>query len=188
MTLRQTARCINNVSWKVEQVSLLWGHGYLCRLLRWVLLLSPYCRSGCQCLLVHSDVSWLPSSSGLFLHIRVSHFDKQHYSLYLPTCLPHPNKLIQDLHLHCYFLDPSLSYKAQWLIGNTNSHWIPKSWYLIPIVLLLTLTIFLLIPEFPDTFWLPNFCKYITQFNKTCPITQKTHYGEREQLELGRLR
>lgn len=101
------------------------------------------------------------------LHIRVSHFDKQHYSLYLPTCLPHPNKLIQDLHLHCYFLDPSLSYKAQWLIGNTNSHWIPKSWYLIPIVLLLTFMIFLLTPEFPDTFWLPNLTSASTLLNLT---------------------
>ena len=37
-----------------------------------------YCHSGCQSLLVHSDVFWSPSSSGLFyiLYIRVSHFDK----------------------------------------------------------------------------------------------------------------
>lgn len=45
------------------------------------------------------------------LHIKVSHFDKQHYSLFLPTS--HPNKQTPNLHLHCYFPDPSPLYKAQ---------------------------------------------------------------------------
>lgn len=118
MSLRQTARFINRVPWKVEQVNLLWKYGYFRRLLRWVLFLPPHCHSAVN-LPLFCNVSCTPASSGVFYTSRCLTWTDS-----TAQCLPRPPSFSSTNPPSLFpflFQGPRPPYKAGWYAGNTNS-------------------------------------------------------------------